>query len=100
MTSWLQVAGEATQIRMALVAACPHPQQGHMALILDFHVAFGDNADPGYGKTTDLDTQTWFLPASGSGYHHGPQVMRPQETSVSAWSLDTNLVPEIGPTWS
>ena len=100
MTSWLQVAGEATQIRMALVAACPHPQQGHMALILDFDVAFGDNADPGYGKTTDLDTQTWFLPASGSGCHHGPQVMRPQETSVSAWSLDTNLVPEIGPTWS
>ena len=70
MTSWLQVAGEATQIRMALVAACPHPQQGHMALILDFDVAFGDNADPGYGKTTDLDTQTWSLPASGSGCHH------------------------------
>ena len=49
------------------------PQGSHMALILDFHVAFGDTTDPGYGKTMNLNIQTWSLPTSGSGSHHGPR---------------------------
>lgn len=57
-----------------------------MAVTLDFHVAFGDNTDLGYGKTPDLDTQTWSLPASGSGCAMAPRVKRPQ-CQRGPWTL-------------
>lgn len=92
MTSWLQVEAQATQTRMALVAAWAldtNKATQFAAPTLGFCVTFGGNTDPSCAET-------WQQPGLDVTIALGGSVgLLNQHGHSGSMALDTNMAPDL-----